>query len=546
MDTALTVPVNDLSSSTQFYLAALKPLGYCFISHVQHDTGHANTSAVGLGPEGTTRVDLFLSQSRGGRRRSPNNRVPHVVFPASARHVVRDFYAAALGAGGRPVDRPGDREDGRFAATVADLDGNKIDVNFEKAPASSDIGGDAPAAMLPSTQHAGGSIQQWRESISHTVPASATRDGSNLYERSTSRGRRPPSVAMSAQAPARSNSRRSDTAARPSASPPADAAGGNKVVGTIIGAAAGAALAYTMVRSKQDSSSKERDFASRMAAKERLREEARQYAAKIDRARDVRRRSHADRDSGYYSENQPPPAYREKSPTTLVHRSTTYPQGRERGRSEAKRVLEYAPRTSSPTAYSQGTVRPPQRSQSNRGRDREREGSYVTRRLSSPSKYGPPPSLPPLPASMSRKDTKSSQERARSRHTIPSVKERPPSSYHQPPHRSDVAPRTSRAASAHSSTHTAVYAPLPPASAAPSAALTAKSLSKHDRARPDVDRGALDELKTVVPDDSISCVPYPEERRERSGKRGTSWVSDGRSRTSRHSRDGRRVGVAAA
>ena len=113
----LTVHVNDLAKSKDFYLAALKPLGYELISD------YPDWSICGLGAD--KKPDLWLA---GG---SDVKQTAHVAFGTTEKARVDAFHKAALAAGGKDNGAPGYRKEyspGYYAAFVYDPTGNNIEV----------------------------------------------------------------------------------------------------------------------------------------------------------------------------------------------------------------------------------------------------------------------------------------------------------------------------------------------------------------------------------------------------------------------------------
>jgi hypothetical protein len=83
----ISIPVSSLSSSTTFYLSALKPLGYDIFMKVEN--------AVGLtikydGP------DFWLHQCPDLKNGEKGVSKTHVAFKASSKRVVGEFWEAAL------------------------------------------------------------------------------------------------------------------------------------------------------------------------------------------------------------------------------------------------------------------------------------------------------------------------------------------------------------------------------------------------------------------------------------------------------------------
>ena len=603
----LTVQVSDIAQATSFYLAALSPLGYGFISKIQHQTATASSEAVGIGPAGSSRVDVFLSQSTRVGAGLPNS--AHVVFPATTTYAVRDFYAAALQAGGRPVARPDNlaASDGKFASVITDNDGNRIEVCFGDAVASPEASSGERAASVAGSSQANGPIQQWRESVadstadisvasSRTPRPAPTAAPTASLKSAVSAARsmaasQPVRTAMSAASGAsQASSKRSGTklqggrstqsSRKASVFPtPSGNVGGKTVVGTLIGAAAGAALAYTVVKSKQDSQEQQDEHERRLRS-DQVRAEARAHCDATDRGQVTGKIDMVDRDSGYGSGSQ-----YSASPSLLNPRGVTYPQpstdtNSSRGRPASRKLLDFGPRAVSANTYyqapsarkqsvdasSQSTVRSARRSQSNRPRS-----SHSTQRLHSPSNLlAPPPGPPSMPAALptrSRRNSYSGQPPS-SLARQNSVRNQPPSSFSRAMGdeglRSEASPSLKRAPSSQGSTRTARNVPLPssvassPSTARPptsyrsartarqvplpesevpsgqkshrssitarwiplppseaSSKLTARALSHQNEPQASKIENNLDEMATVVPDDSISCVSERDERRER-------------------------------
>jgi hypothetical protein len=182
----------------------------------------------------------------------------HIAFTAPTRTAVRDFYAAALTAGARPNGAPASRcdEDGHFNAAVLDLDGNSIEVVFKNG---ADIRDDGTVI-----QHS--RVITWQRSVhesysdNRSVVSSRTRPApSEVASKAESVASKAPTVARSVSEPI----------AVPHVTTTTDNGDGaaKTLIGTLLGAAAGAAVAYAMVRSERDSAKKESDFGAFYDAK---------------------------------------------------------------------------------------------------------------------------------------------------------------------------------------------------------------------------------------------------------------------------------------
>ncbi|KAG9676286.1 PLP-dependent transferase, partial [Aureobasidium melanogenum] len=239
--------VSHVPSACSFFLSALQPLGYRYVGNQGDSVGF-----------GTDDADFFLSPETPGIARSN----AHVAFSATSRSAVRDFYAAALTAGGQPNGAPACRgcNDYIFNAAVLDLDGNSIEVIYHQVDDDNRY----------TTVSGGSRVLTWRRGIvnvlgdeDRTTFVSARRNQSDVESISpssvveTTPRSNAPSVTKSPSMPAVSTS----------GSEPGFQITGKAIIGTILGAAAGAAVAYAMVKSEQDSAQQEADFAEAMSRK---------------------------------------------------------------------------------------------------------------------------------------------------------------------------------------------------------------------------------------------------------------------------------------
>jgi len=107
------IEVTDLDKSIAFYTKALAPLGYELIMKWEQFAG--------FGVKG--KPDFWIG--KGG----PKN-VIHVAFRADGRAKVREFYEAAMAAGGKDNGAPGVRphyHEHYYGAFVKDPDGHNIE-----------------------------------------------------------------------------------------------------------------------------------------------------------------------------------------------------------------------------------------------------------------------------------------------------------------------------------------------------------------------------------------------------------------------------------
>ncbi|CAO2656282.1 Nn.00g050850.m01.CDS01 [Neocucurbitaria sp. VM-36] len=245
--------VSHLPTSTSFFLAALQPLGYRYIGQ--------SGNQIGLGIRD---ADFFLCQETPGVKAG----AAHIAFTAPSTTAVRNFYTAALTAGGRPNGAPATRceEDGHFNAAVLDFDGNSIEVVFRNEPDIRDDGTVIEHSRVITWQRTVAesyrddrSVVSARTSASKAAATEVMSQAPTVVSKAPSAASKPGSMARSVSEPTTipqtaTTSDSGDRAAK-------------KIIGTLLGAAAGAAVAYAMVRSEQDSAKKEADFSAFMEAK---------------------------------------------------------------------------------------------------------------------------------------------------------------------------------------------------------------------------------------------------------------------------------------
>ncbi len=121
----ISLGVSDLKKSRDFYLNALKPLGYDIIYDIEDVANWGmNISGCSIGENDQTR--LWLEGDATAHK-------THLAFVGKDRDVVNAFYEAAMQAGGTDNGAPGIREQYSpvyYAAFVLDPDGNNIEVVF--------------------------------------------------------------------------------------------------------------------------------------------------------------------------------------------------------------------------------------------------------------------------------------------------------------------------------------------------------------------------------------------------------------------------------
>ncbi|GME35546.1 hypothetical protein GTA08_BOTSDO06683 [Neofusicoccum parvum] len=262
--------VSHLPTSCSFFLATLQPLGYRYIGQQGNQVGF------GINDE----ADFFLCQETPGIKAG----AAHIAFSAPDRIAVRNFYTAALTAGARPHGSPAtrDSENGVFNAAVLDFDGNSIEVMYrESVDPLEDVQSAAGfSRVLTWRKSVGGSLRDDESVISGSSVRTATRTvvpyqapksagpGSvyapSVKAESVARSQAP-SVARTQSAPVVPRASKEELNPELMAD-----AGARKIIGTLIGAAAGAAVAYAMVKSERDSAKEEKAaIAASQAASQR-------------------------------------------------------------------------------------------------------------------------------------------------------------------------------------------------------------------------------------------------------------------------------------
>lgn len=155
----------------------------------------------------------------------------HVAFAAPSRSAVQAFFTAALKAGGRIHGEPAirDQETGYYSAAVLDFDNNSIEVaNRPKVLES-------PKSVVSNID--GRKVLSWQKDV-----ARSTADGPVQSEMASNRvvSKKYASPAMLVTHSTFETKPKSDTSTK-------------ALIGTLLGAAAGAAVAYAMTKSEEES-----------------------------------------------------------------------------------------------------------------------------------------------------------------------------------------------------------------------------------------------------------------------------------------------------
>jgi hypothetical protein len=258
----------------------------------------------------------------------------HIAFTATSRLDVRDCYTAALNAGGRPNGAPGERRDGCgcFNAAVIDHDGNTVEFIYRQATESGDHHGlPAPSELSRS--------QTWQDDSRSSRYIDDTQSLSSKASRAKSRAQTALDVASAtSKSTKKSAAPPTPGITRSRTDPLISDNSSKKLVGTLLGAAAGAAVAYAMVQSERDGSRDEAEFARSKAGSNRS-----------SRPRSIYEKSTVSRNSGRSSRhpNRPPLAIepRSYSEDELHDVLSRYTSSRRPAlqRSRTYDAIEYAP-----------------------------------------------------------------------------------------------------------------------------------------------------------------------------------------------------------
>lgn len=209
---------------------------------------------------------------------------------------MRDFYTAALNAGGRPNGAPASRgeDNSLFNAAVLDLDGNSIEVIHREGAdvddAKSHFSGHSrvltwrqgvddsgtvinDAATTLSVPKSNGNLLSSASSVISSI-TKASKAPTSVSKALTSVSRAPTSVSKAPTAVSRapSTARSISTPILPTQSDNPKSSSGittKGLIGTLLGAAAGAAVAYAMVQSERDSARQELEFEADMTIRAR-------------------------------------------------------------------------------------------------------------------------------------------------------------------------------------------------------------------------------------------------------------------------------------
>ncbi|KAJ5692141.1 hypothetical protein N7462_001564 [Penicillium macrosclerotiorum] len=241
----LTLTVSHLPTSTSFFLSCLQPLGYQFIGR--------QDGYIGFGQKQGEPADFWITEQKPGILPS----AVHVAFPAPSKDAVTAFFHQAMQAGGKFHGEPKTRDSfGYHSAAVLDFDGNSIEAVYR--PGGTVVASEAGSPTIALLEN--GSVAS-KSSRASTIKAPSTIAPPRSEAKSRALSKAPTTIERAAPTVVSQQSKASPLAYGP---PPAQQSDdGSKaaktIVGTLIGAAAGAAIAYAMVKGDSQSSSETKE-----------------------------------------------------------------------------------------------------------------------------------------------------------------------------------------------------------------------------------------------------------------------------------------------
>ena len=226
--------VSHLPTSCSFFLAALTPLGYRYIGQQGNQIGFGIENAEFYICQETER---YLNPSKFMICLSKNSAcsvqasAAHIAFAAPSRSVVDACFYAALKAGGRIHGEPAirDQETGYYSAAVLDFDDNSIEIMYREKKTE--------ASGTPSGVSEEHRVLKWQKAVAKSTVESDTKS-----EKSAAR-----IIINNITTPTR---KVSYSQPEPSSSGEMSA---KALVGMLLGAAAGAAVAYAMTKAEEES-----------------------------------------------------------------------------------------------------------------------------------------------------------------------------------------------------------------------------------------------------------------------------------------------------
>ncbi|KAL8840217.1 MAG: hypothetical protein Q9170_001424 [Blastenia crenularia] len=207
------VTVSHLPTSCSFFLAALAPLGYRYFGQFDGQVGF-----------GVDEAEFFIGQETGSVKAS----AAHIAFNAPSRSGVDAFFIAALKAGGRIHGEPAERDpaSGYYSAAVLDFDDNSIEVMHRR---------EAPNAGHSDPGSEASRVLSWQKEVAKSIVNPDPQLQKPELHVAVKNGMTPTILVAN---PAAQTTSGGD-------------ANSKAFIGTLLGAAAGAAVAYAMTKGEE-------------------------------------------------------------------------------------------------------------------------------------------------------------------------------------------------------------------------------------------------------------------------------------------------------
>jgi hypothetical protein len=247
------IEVSHLPSAASFYAAITQPLGLQYLALLASSASPPSPTRLYFGHHlnpTTNQPQTIFALEQASPSTPPQKSLIRLAAPSPA--AVDTFYKKALLANNaqkHPEFEQTSDEEAR--AKVEDLDGNMLEAVY-----SSRAGRRIPTIETASTEKEARRVLAWQQEVARSTAASVVRDDPRppLYRRSETFPRmateRPPRLVRRETVTTEHYHNERDRATLESRGGGGNGLTGMKLVGTLLGAAAGAAIAYNLVRSE--------------------------------------------------------------------------------------------------------------------------------------------------------------------------------------------------------------------------------------------------------------------------------------------------------
>ncbi|KAL8973322.1 MAG: hypothetical protein Q9183_000015 [Haloplaca sp. 2 TL-2023] len=220
----ISLTVSHLPTSCSFFLAALAPLGYRYLGQ------EGDQIAFGIDTP-----EFFISQEKASVKAG----AAHVAFTSPSRGAVDAFFTAALKAGGRMHKEPTERDPdtGYYSAGILDFDDNSIEATYRHEKATKEhhsVSGKKAESVL-----------SWQKDVARSTVSHAPLPARPSPRVIVTNVTKPTIMVANPSVRTRSGG---DVSSK-------------SLIGTLLGAAAGAAVAYAMTRGEENGNQAPRPFA---------------------------------------------------------------------------------------------------------------------------------------------------------------------------------------------------------------------------------------------------------------------------------------------